>query len=103
MPIGTDRPKRDLSEKAKRTQSVFSDLSNKAEERARKNGTLDKNSPEQKPEKEEEEVVLSSAEKPKRRRRPRRVVQVESDEEEDDDNKEEEESEKKRLRQTALQ
>ena len=88
MPI--NRSKRTLSEKAQLTKSVFSDLSNKAEARARKNGTLDKKSTEQKPEKEEEEVVLSSAEKPKRRRRPRRVVQVESDEEEDDDNKEEE-------------
>ena len=91
MPISTDRARRELSEKAKRTQSVFSDLSNKADARARKNGTTEK-STEQKPEKEEEEVVLSSAEKPRRRRRPRKVVPVESDEEEDDDNKEDEES-----------
>ena len=91
MPIGRDRPKRALSDKALLQKSVFSDLSNKADERARKNGTTEK-STEQKPEKEEEEVVLSSAEKPRRRRRPRRVVQVESDEEEDDDNKEDEES-----------
>ena len=84
---------RGLCQRKRNTRSrFFSDLSNKAEERAKKNGTLDKKSTEQKPEQEEEEVVLSSAEKPKRKRRSRKVVQVDSDEEEDDDNKEEDES-----------
>ena len=94
MPISSDRPRRALSDKALLQKSVFSDLSNKAAARMKKNGTLDK-STEQKPEQEEEEqeeVVLSSAEKPRRRRRAKKIVAVDSDEEEDDDNKEEEES-----------